>query len=114
VEVAALQARVEALEAKLTALEVKPGPAGPRGPLGPQGPPGRDGRNGEDGTNGKDGNPAQLQPIPIEELAAVVQRKLPPIHVQIVKNGKVIQSVDVPLGGTLPLRLVPVVSTGAE
>ncbi|MFA6245169.1 MAG: hypothetical protein WC655_29770, partial [Candidatus Hydrogenedentales bacterium] len=110
VDISALQARIEALEAKVAALEKMPGPTGPRGPPGPAG---KDGRDGSNGTNGKDGNPAQLQPIPIDQIAEEITKRLKPIHVQVVKNGKVIQSVDVPLGGTLPLRLVPV-SAGAK
>jgi hypothetical protein len=155
VDIAALEARVAILEAKVAVLENRPVPPGPTGPPGPAGQDGREGKPGPVGPAGKDG---ELQPIPIEQLAAAVQEKLPPIHVNVIrqKNVKcddgqvrpvwiddvkkpfvlvggqrdfrqaaypnyvppassaekpamiVIETEDVPLGGTLPLRLVPV------
>lgn len=91
-----LENRVAKLEAQVAALKLQPGPPGERGPQGERGPAGKDGTNGRDG---KDAAPLDIA-------------KLPPIHVQVIRDGKVIESEDVPLGGTLPLRLVPVVSPG--
>ncbi len=62
------------------------------------GPPGKDGKDGLTG-------PAAV--IDYERLAQEVQKRLPPITVQVIKDGEVIDSEDVFLGGVLPLRLVP-------
>jgi hypothetical protein len=44
----------------------------------------------------------------VNQIAAAIVKTLPPIHVQVIRDGRVIQSEDIPLGGVLPLRLVPV------
>ncbi len=123
-DISALLARIDKLETQIAALQLRPGIPGLRGPTGPA---------GKVGTAGRDGKDASLQPIPLDDLAAevlgrlppiymqvirngkVVKLKaiplggtLPPIHVQVIRNGKVIENADVPLGGTLPLRLISV------
>jgi hypothetical protein len=106
-----LEARVATLEARVTMLE-----AVSRTP----GPPGKDGR---DGTDGLPGPPAVVdyerlaadiakriapdQPD-YDRITAEVAKRLPPITVQTLKAGKVLAEEKVPLGGVLPLNLVPV------
>jgi len=98
-QIAVLEQRIARLEVTIAGLEKKcdtpsaPGEPGPQGPAGPQ---------GEQGPAGKDGKDA------VVNLAALA-KKLPPIHVQnLSPDGEVTDSLDVYLGGTLPLRLVPV------
>ena len=82
-ELEKLREQVKALTKRLADIKVVPGPAGPAGPTG------LPGKDGLDGTAADYGN-------------------LPPITVQTVKDGKVIETTQVPLGGTLRLRLVPI------
>lgn len=95
----ALEERVAKLEAQLAALAITPAQPGPPGPAGPQGPPGKDGKTGASGRDGKDG---ELQSIPLDQIAAEVRKKLPPIYVGAIRDGKVVKGLAVPLGGTLP------------
>ncbi len=97
-----IDARLDRIEKLIAALAKQPSQPGP---AGPQGPPGDDGKAGPIGPAGKD---APLQPIPIDDIVAEVIARLPPIHVKVIRDGKVIEEADVYLGGTLPLRLVPV------
>ncbi len=78
-QIVVLQAEVEALKKLEPIPRGNDGQPGPRGERGPAGPPGK-----------------------------VDYRNLPPIIVQTVKDGKVIESEQVFLGGVLSLRLVPV------
>ena len=98
-DVAARLDRIESILETLQKQPVVPGPVGPPGPAGPQGP------TGPAGPAGKDADPA---PVDLANLAVEVVKRLPPIHVEVIRDGRVTQSEDVFLGGTLPLRLVPV------
>ena len=91
-----LAAEIAALRQKIETMELKPGPPGKDGLPGPEGPPGKDGAIPL----------TTLKSIVSAEVAAAVS-KLPPIHVQVFKGEKLIDEEDVFLGGTLPLRLIP-------
>lgn len=74
------------------------GDPGERGPAGPAGAPGRDGQDGRDGAPGRD---AVIDDVAIDEL---IQR-LPPIRVRTVDDaGRVVDEVEVRLGGDLNLH----------
>lgn len=74
------------------------GDPGERGPAGPAGAPGRDGQDGRDGAPGRD---AVIDDAAIDEL---IQR-LPPIRVRTVDDaGRVVDEVEVRLGGDLNLH----------
>ena len=77
-----LQARIAKLEQQLAELKPVPGPRGPQGMMGPIGPQGM--------------------------MGPVDPKRLPPITVQTISNGKVIETREVFLGGLLSLKLVPV------
>ena len=95
--------RLDKIERILSDLVNNPQPS-PPGPAGPQGAPGKDGKAGPIGPRGPAGKNAELQPIDLDDLAAAVLEKLPPIHVQLIRDGKIIKTQDVFLGGTLPLN----------
>jgi len=111
-ETSGLDARLERIEAMLDALAKKPSPPGP---AGPQGPPGKDGKAGAVGPNGSPGMTVgfSVGSLSEDQIAALAAR-LPPIHVQVIKDGEILETEDVFLGGTLPLRLVPVVQPGGN
>ncbi len=96
-DISALLARIDKLEAQIAALQSRPGIPGLRGPAG---------------RDGKDGTDASLQPIPLDDLAAAVEDRLPPIYVQVIRDGKVVKLKAVPLGGTLPPVHVQVIRDG--
>ena len=68
------------------------GEQGPRGDEGPPGPPGLAGRDAE---------------IDLNELAAVVAARLPPIYVRNIANGQVIEEEPIHLGEVLNLEHKP-------
>jgi len=89
-----LAAELAALRAEIRDITLKPGP------------PGKDGKDGPPGNDGA---------IPLTTLKSLVasevaarMAELPPIHVQVFKGDTLIDEEDVYLGGTLPLRLIPV------
>ena len=90
--IAELRSRIGGLEAEVASLKrLEPIPAGNDGERGPQG------ERGPAGAPGK-----------------VDYKDLPPFTVQTVKDGKVIESTQVFLGGVLSLRLVPVNPSGGS
>ena len=90
----AIQSQIDALRAEIAAMKMLSMIPGPRGPAG---------ATGAQGNTGQPGPSGQIDP-----------KTLPPITVQTVKDGKIIQSEQVYLGGVLSLRLVPVTSGGSE
>ena len=94
-----IDARLDRIEKMIATLQTLPRPAGPAGP------PGKDGKAGPPGPQGP---PGQSAAVDVDALAEAVIARLPPIHVQVIRDGKIIEEADVYLGGTLPLRLVPV------
>ena len=108
--------RLDKIEAMLAEISNNPQPS-PPGPAGPTGAPGQEGKagavgpmgpKGQVGLRGPPGNGGDSQPIDLDDLAAEVVRRLPPIRVQVIRDGEILEEEDVFLGGTLPLRLVPV------
>jgi len=105
-------AEITKLRNEISTLELK------QGPIGLPGLPGLHGKVGErgpQGAPGTDGLPGQNGAIPLTQIKNIVEgevaarlAELPPIHVKVIRDGKVIEESDVYLGGTLPLRLVPV------
>jgi len=98
-QIAALQAEIVAIKASIAALKPLPGvpgPPGPQGPPGEQGPPGPAGQDGES------------TPIPIDDIRQQIIAALPPITFQTWREGELLETEEVYLGGTLPIRLVPV------
>lgn len=80
------------------------GPAGPQGPKGDAGLAGPRGERGEAGPAGPQGPAGKDAVIDYDKLADAVSKKLKPITVKIYDDGKFIDSLEVPLGGTLPLE----------
>ena len=104
-------AEITKLRTEISTLELKQGPQGEQGMQGEEGPQGEQGVQGEQGRLGQQGCPGLNGTSPTIDMIMLAQEviaKLPPIHVKVIRDGKVIEESDVYLGGTLPLRLVPV------
>lgn len=75
----------------------------------PRGKPGEQGPAGAPGAPGPQGPPGQPASINVEALAAAIRDTLPPITVNSVDSrGRVMDTVTVPLGGTLNIHHKPI------
>lgn len=110
------------------------GPAGERGAMGPAGPSGTPGRDGADGKPGEvseaqiaamasalyqqmqsdptfrgpAGEPGAAAEIDVDQLAAAIKERLPPMTVEILDpSGNVVQRKTEPLGGKFQFQLKP-------
>jgi hypothetical protein len=121
VDLNAVLAKLNAMEAKIDGIQLTPGPAGPAGvkgdpgPAGPkgitgdQGPVGLQGPKGDQGPQGLPGPAGAMDPAALESLRQ--QLLASGFTVDIVDStGAVVQSQNVKLGGTLKLQLSPISS----
>lgn len=84
------------------------GPVGPPGPAGPAGLPGAPGPEGPTGPAGSDGQDGISPTIDTLALAAAIQAALPGITVRTIDvAGKVLDTEQIPLGGTLNIHHRP-------
>lgn len=84
------------------------GPVGPPGPTGPAGLPGAPGPEGPTGPAGSDGQDGVSPTIDTLALAAAIQAALPGITVRTIDAaGKVLDTEQIPLGGTLNIHHRP-------
>jgi thioredoxin 1 len=86
--IAALELRIKELEFRkpLKGDKGEPGVAGKQGPAGPQGAPGKD-----------------AQPPAIDAIAAEVIKQIPANTLELWEDGKLVDSLPVPVGGRIPI-----------